>query len=486
MPGFPVFVSPPLREAFSRFILKNISFPALRRLLWSAIKGTTEDLTRIPLPRAIFLLAVPMILEMAMESLFAVVDIFFVAQLGDEAVATVGLTESVLTLIYALAVGLSTAVTAMISRRIGEKKPGAAGQVAMQAIWIGLGLSLSLAIPGVWFAPDILRLMGAEGGIVREGAAFTRIMFGGNAAIVFLFLLNAIFRGGGNASLAMRALWLANGLNLILDPCLIFGLGPFPELGLPGAAIATTIGRGVGVLFQLVILLRGDSVVVIRRRHLGWQPAILGRLLRVGAGGAAQYLIASASWVFLMRLVATEGSAVIAGYTIGIRVIIFAILPAWGMANAAATLVGQNLGAGEPGRAAQAAWRTAFYAMIFLVSVSAACILFAPQLVAAFDPNPAVVASGVACLRTICLGYVAFAYGLVLSQALNGAGDTRTPTVLNLIAFWGVQIPLAYLLSQSLAWGAGGVYWAMVTAEVLFALICIAVFRQGRWQRVQV
>ncbi|RMG62968.1 MAG: MATE family efflux transporter [Bacteroidetes bacterium] len=427
-----------------------------------------------------------MILEMAMESLFAVVDIFFVAQLGDEAVATVGLTESVLTLIYALAVGLATAVTAMISRRIGEKKPEAAGEVAVQAIWMGLGLAVVLGIPGLCFAPDILRLMGAEASIVTEGAAFTRIMFGTNVVIVFLFLLNAVFRGGGNASLAMRALWIANGLNIVLDPCFIFGLGPFPELGLPGAAVATSLGRGAGVAFQLYVLLRGKSAIKLSARHLRWRADILRRLGRVGAGGAAQFLVASASWVFLMRLVATEGSAVIAGYTIGIRIIVFAILPAWGMANAAATLVGQNLGAGDPQRAAQAAWRTAFYAMLFLVSISALCILFAPELIAAFDDTPAVVASGAACLRTICLGYVAFAYGMVLSQALNGAGDTRTPTLLNLIAFWGVQIPLAYVLSQSMDWGAPGVYWAMVIAELLFAMICIAVFRQGRWQQVKV
>jgi putative MATE family efflux protein len=456
------------------------------QLIKDTVRGTDEDLTVIPLGRALLLLSVPMILEMMMESLFAIVDAFFVAKKGADALATVGLTESVIFLIYALAIGLSTATTAMVSRRIGEKKPDEAAKAAGQSILLALLLAVLLGVPGFWFAADILRLMGAEESVVATGTPYTQIMFGGNGIILFLFLINGIFRGVGNASLAMRTLILANGLNIVLDPCLIFGWGPFPEMGVTGAAVATNIGRGVGVAFQLFILFGGRSLLPIAKHHFFLHLDILLRLLKVGAGAAGQYLISSASWVFLMRVISSFGKEVVAGYTISIRVIIFAILPAWGLSNAAATLVGQNLGANRPDRAEKAAWQTAFYAMLFLLSISIFCFFSAPWIIGLFSPEPKVFEAGVSSLKIVCAGYFLFAYGMVLSHAINGAGDTFTPTLINLVAFWLIQIPLAYFLAISQNWGPEGVYWTILIAESIFALIFIMIFRQGKWKTTKI
>lgn len=451
-----------------------------------AVKGTEEDLTAISLNRAIVLLSVPMILEMVMESLFAVVDAYFVAKVSIEAVTTVGLTESVLFLIYAVSIGLSMAATAMVSRRVGENEPKKAAISASQAIILAVILSLVTGALGFTFAENVLEFMGAEPEVVASGVGYTRIMFGGNLVIMLLFLLNGIFRGVGNASLAMRTLWISNGLNMILDPCLIFGWGFFPEMGVQGAAVATNIGRGVAVVFQLYLLFSGTGIIKLVLKYFIPRKDILLSLINVASGGTGQYLISSASWMFLMRIVAFSGKEVVAGYTIAIRLIIFAILPAWGMANAAATLVGQNLGAKQPDRAEKSVWRTAFYAMVFLLGVSVSCFFLAPWLISFFHQDPAVVDAGVTSLRIICSGYVFFAYGIVISTSLNGAGDTRTPTWINFICFWLIQLPLAYTFALFLGYEAPGVYWAVLITELVFAGVCIWVFRQGKWKLVEI
>ncbi|GAB4429518.1 MAG: MATE family efflux transporter [Bacteroidia bacterium] len=450
--------------------------------LRAAIQGSEEDFTTIPLRRAIVLLAIPMILEMAMESLFAVVDIFFVGRLGAHAVTAVGLTETVLTLVYALAIGLGTAVTALVARRTGERNPEGAALAAAQAIRLTLVLALLLGVAGYFGSAAVLRLMGADETVIAQGIGYTRTMFTGNGIIFFLFLLNGLFRGTGQAFYAMRALWLANIINMLLDPCLIFGLGPFPELGLTGAAVATNIGRGCGVLYQLYLLSRRSDHLPLRAAHFRFDWQTTRRLVQIAAGSIGQYIIGSASWIFLMRIMALFGSAVVAGYTISVRLIIFAILPAWGMSNAAATLVGQNLGAGHPDRAAAAAWQTTFYTMIFLVFMAITCIAFAPFLIGIFTPDPETLATGVQSLRIICLAYIFSAFGMVLGQALNGAGDTLSPLLINLFCFWLIQVPLAYVLATQLNLGPSGVYWAIVCTDISYALVSIAVFRQGRWK----
>ncbi|MEO1627673.1 MAG: MATE family efflux transporter [Bacteroidota bacterium] len=454
--------------------------------LLPAIRGDEKEFTKGSIRRAIFMLSVPMILEMIMEALFAVVDIFFVAQISTDAVATVGVTESVITLVYAMAIGISMAATAMVGRRIGEEDHEGAAIASMQAIFLGIFVSTILGIGGFLFAEDLLRLMGLKEELIAQNASYTRIIFSTNIVITLLFLLNAIFRGAGDASLAMRSLWIANGLNIILDPIFIFGLGPIPEMGIAGAAIATSIGRGSGVIFQLYILLRGRGIIRILRRHLQLQWHIIGRLLRVSLGGTGQHIIASASWIFLMRIIALFGEDVLAGYTIAIRVIIFCVLPCWGMSNAAATLVSQNLGAQQADRAEQSVWRTAQYNMYFLLAISVLFYLAAPQVLALFTTEEAVVEAGVLSLRIICLGYVFFAYGMVISQAFNGAGDTVTPTVINFFCFWMVEIPLAYILAVVLDWGPSGVYWTIAISESLLALLCILLFRQGRWKKTTI
>ena len=455
-------------------------------LIKSAIRGDEKNFTSGGINRAIVLLSIPMILEMIMEALFAVVDVFFVSRVSVNAVATVGLTESVITLVYSIAIGLSMATTAMVARRVGENDIEKAGEAAAQAILITVVISLVISILGIVFARDILRLMGGSRQLIEEGVGYTQIIFGGNLVIMLLFLLNSIFRGAGDAAIAMRALWIANILNMILDPCFIFGLGPFPELGVAGAAVATNIGRGIGVIFQLYVLFRGKVIVRLARRHAKVVWAIIKRLLDVSLGGMGQYIIASASWIFLMRIISDFGESAVAGYTISIRMIIFAILPAWGMANAAATLVGQNLGAKQPDRAEISVWRSAFFTMVFLLSVSVIYYLFAYPMVRLFHDDISVVKYGVASLKIICLGYVFFAYGMVISQAFNGAGDTKTPTWINFICFWLLQIPLAYVMSKNLAMGPNGVFWAVAISETILAIICIIIFRQGKWKSVAI
>ena len=455
-------------------------------LIKSAIRGDEKNFTTGGINRAIVLLSIPMILEMIMEALFAVVDVFFVSRVSVNAVATVGLTESVITLVYSIAIGLSMATTAMVARRVGENEIEKAGEAAAQAILITVLISLVISVLGIVFAKDILRLMGGSRQLIEEGVGYTQIIFGGNLVIMLLFLLNSIFRGAGDAAIAMRALWIANILNMILDPCFIFGLGPFPELGVAGAAVATNIGRGIGVIFQLYILLRGRVIVRLARRHAKVVWAIIKRLLEVSLGGMGQYIIASASWIFLMRIISDFGESAVAGYTISIRMIIFAILPAWGMANAAATLVGQNLGAKQPDRAEISVWRSAFFTMVFLLSVSVIYYLFAYPMVRLFHDDISVVKYGVSSLKIICLGYVFFAYGMVISQAFNGAGDTKTPTWINFVCFWLLQIPLAYIMSKNLAMGPNGVFWAVAISETVLAIVCIIIFRQGKWKSVAI
>ena len=455
-------------------------------LIRDALSGKEYDYTSGSIRRAVLLLAIPMMLEMMMESIFAITDIFFVAKLGADAVATVGLTEAVITLLYAIAVGFSMSVTAMVSRRIGEKNPHGAAIVAGQTIWIGLFVSVIVGWLGIRFGADILKLMGANDAVIEQGGAYTSIMLGGSITIVYLFLLNAIFRGAGDATIAMKSLWLANGINIILDPCLIYGLGPFPELGVTGAAIATNIGRGIGVLYQLYHLFDGSSRIKLAITHLRIVHQVMIRLLSISFGGVAQFLIATASWVILMTIVAPYGSAAIAGYTIAIRIIDLTFLPAWGMSNAAGTLVGQNLGALKPDRAEQSVWKTTKYNFIFLVSIAVFFITFSEQIVGIFSHEPEIIAYGSDCLRLISYGYGLFAIGMVLVQAFNGAGDTYTPTIINLFCFWMIQIPVAYLLAEYAGMGPKGVFVSITLAESLIAVVAFLIFRRGRWKLKQV
>ena len=456
------------------------------RLVSDALAGKEHDYTSGSIRSAVLLLAIPMMLEMAMESIFAITDIYFVSGLGADAVATVGLTEAVITLLYAIAVGLSMAVTAMVSRRIGEQNPEGAAIVAGQTIWVGLFVALVVGAIGIFLGEEILRFMGASNSVIEQGSSYTSIMLGGSITIVYLFLLNAIFRGAGDATVAMKSLCLANGINIILDPCLIYGVGPFPEMGLTGAAVATNIGRGIGVLYQLYYLFGGSTRVKVQLQHLRIVSKTLFKLLRLSVGGVGQFLIATASWVILMKIVAPFGSAAIAGYTIAIRVIDLTFLPAWGMSNAASTLVGQNLGAGKPERAEQSVWKTAQYSTVFLVAVAIPFIIFAEQLIGIFSNDPTVIAYGSDCLRYISYGYGFFAMSMVLTQSFNGAGDTMTPTVINLFCFWMLQIPLAYFLAMVLNVGPQGVFISITVAESLVAIIAYVIFRKGRWKKVSV
>lgn len=456
-------------------------------LLKRALRGDEQNFTEGSINRAIFLLSVPMILEMLMESLFAVVDVYFVSKLGDnDAVATVGLTESVVTLVYSLAFGLSMGVTAMVARRVGEKDIRAAEVAAIQSFYIAVSISLVITVTGLLFAEDILRMMGASERLIQKNAGYTRWMFGGNITIMMLFIINAVFRGAGNASLAMRALMISNGLNIILDPVFIFGWGPVPAYGVEGAAIATNIGRGIGVTYQLYHLLKGKGIIKISKEVLPLNWCVIRRLLMLSAGGTGQFVIASASWIFLMRIMSHFGSAALAGYTIAIRVIIFTILPAWGFSNAAATLVGQNLGAGHPQRAEKSAWTAALLNMAFLGSVSVFFVFAAELIIGLFTSDREVISNGVLCLKVVCLGYVFYAYGMVISQSFNGAGDTLTPTILNFFGFWIVQIPLAYSLAILLDLGPAGVYAAIAASESLLAIACIIIFRKGKWKIMKV
>lgn len=464
----------------------NQRFSRTIALFRQAISGTETEYTSGSIDRAIFLLSVPMVLEMLMEGLFALVDIFFVAKLGKEATATIGLTEVVMSQIVALALGISMATTAMVARRIGEKDREGAAVAAMQSIIIGIVICLIIAVFFYFKAGDILAFMGGSTELIMTGTGYTRILLTGSSTMFFLYLLNAIFRGAGNAAIAMRTLWIANGINIVLDPMLIFGIWFFPEMGVKGAAIATTIGRGIGVGYQVYHLVNGKSLVRLSLRHLRLAWDIIYKLAKVSSTGVLQFFMATASWLFIIRIIALFGDAAVAGYSIGIRIVIFTILPAWGMASAASTLVGQNLGAGEPERAEKSVWRTAFFNMIFLTSVSVLFVIAAPWIIPFFTKEPDVIHQGVLCLRIICLGYVFYAYGMVIGQAFNGAGDTVTPTIINFIAFWLLQIPLSYTFATLFAWGPVGVYWGIAISESLLALIAIAVFRRGKWKTVQI
>lgn len=454
--------------------------------LWSAVReslrGTHRDYTTGPIGRSIILLAIPMVLEMLMESVFAVVDIFWVAHLGADAVATVGLTESMLTLLYAVAIGLGIGATAMVARRIGEKNPEGAARSAVQAIALGLIVSIIFAAIGVPLAPKLLSLMGGSAWVVEQGSGFTRVMFAGNASILLLFLINAIFRGAGDAAIAMRVLWLANAINILLGPCFIFGLGPFPELGVTGAAVATTIGRSTGVLFALSKLIRPGGRFDITRRHVRLEPSIMARLVRLSATATFQVFIGMASWIGLIRTISSFGSDAVAGYTIGVRVIIFALLPSWGMANASATMVGQALGAGKPDRAERAVWRAGFYNMICLGIVGLIFVIFTRQIIGLFTDDPKVIPYGVDCLRIVAYGFLFYAWGMVITQSFNGAGDTWTPTIINIFVFWLWEIPIAYTLAIFLGIGPRGVFISIMIAFSTLAVVSAIVFRQGKWK----
>ncbi len=464
--------------------------PAESQSLWrelrDAIRGTNADYTKIPLRRAVFLLAVPMVLELVLESTFAVVDIFFVAKLGPSAVATVGLTESYLFLLYSVAMGLAMAVTAVVARRIGEGKREEAAVTAVQAIIIALLASLLPALIGMVYAQDLLRLMGADTWSIEHGYRYTQWMLGGNAVIVLLFVINAIFRGAGDAAIAMRVLWLANGLNILLCPLLIFGAGPVPALGIEGAAIATNIGRGTGVLFQLWVLFRGGQHIRVLASQLAWQGVILWNIVRTSLGGVGQMIVAMTSWIFLMRILASIGSEAVAGATIAIRVMMFTLMPAWGMSNAAATLVGQNLGAKQPERAEAAVWQIGWYNMAFLLAISVAYFALPREIVGIFTSDAAVITIGAEWLRI--LSYALFVYGwwMVSVQAFNGAGDTATPTWINVVFFWLIQIPLAWLLAVRLGWQENGVFWAVFVSETSVGLFTLWLFSRGKWKTAQV
>ncbi len=464
----------------------NLSPPGLWESIREALRGSHQDYTSGSLNRAILLLAIPMVLEMVLESLFAVVDVFFVGRIGANAVATVGLTESLLSLIFAVAIGLSMSTTAMVARRIGEKDPEDASVAGVQAIILGLSVSLLVGVPCFIFAPRLLQLMGASPEIVATGSGYARIALGGSGAILMLFLNNAIFRGAGDAAIAMRLLWVSNVINLVLDPCLIFGLGPFPRMGVTGAALATFTGRSIGVLYQFYRLGRGTERLPSLARHLRVNLGVLWRLIRVSITGILQFAIAHTSWIGLVRIVSTFGAAALAGYTIAIRIVIFVILPSWGLSNAAATLVGQNLGAGKPERAESSVWRTGFYNMIFLGAVGVALILFAEPTVRLFTQDPDVVPLAASCLRILSYGNIGYAYGMVMLQAFNGAGDTITPTWVNLFGFWFLEIPLAYWLAIPMNLRSNGAFFSIVIAECSIAAAGILLFRRGRWKQQKI
>jgi putative MATE family efflux protein len=468
----------------------NAELAAERRSLWvelrAAVRGTNGEYTKIPLRRAVFLLAVPMVLELVLESTFAVVDIFFVGKLGSSAVATVGLTETMLFLLYSIGMGLAMAVTAVVARRIGEGKREEAAVTAVQAIWLAVLASIPFSIVGIVFAQDILRLMGADDWILTHGYPYMQWALGGNAVIMLLFTINAIFRGAGDAAAAMRVLWVANALNIVLDPILIFGFGPVPAFGVEGAAIATTIGRGVGVLMQLWILFRGGEHLRVLRSQLTWHGATAWNILRTSFGGIGQMIVAMTSWIFLMRILAGIGSEAVAGATIAIRIMMFAMMPAWGMANAAATLVGQNLGAQQPARAEASVWHIGAYNMAYLLLVSVVFFALPKEMMGIFTTDPTVVTIGGEWLRILSYSFFVYGWWMVSVQAFNGAGDTATPTWINVVFFWLIQIPLSWLLAIRLDWGHSGVFWGVFISETSVGLFTLWLFSRGRWKTVQV
>jgi len=462
--------------------LKSLNFKEIWLDIKEAIAGSERDFTNTNLGRAIFILAVPMVLEMVMESVFAVVDIFFVSKLGPDAVATVGLTESVMTVVYAIGIGLSMATTALVSRRIGEKKKKEAGVVAFQAILLGVFVSLFIAVPGVIFAKDFLIIMGATEKMAEEGYLYPAVMFGSNVVVMLLFIINAVFRSSGDAAISMRVMWFANIINIILDPLLIFGIGPFPELGIMGAAVATSIGRGIAVLYQFYLLFRGNHRIKLYFDSLKVKFDVMWQILKISGGGIMQNLVATSSWIFLVRIIAVSGPEALAGYTIAIRIIIFMLLPAWGLSNAAATLVGQNLGAKKPERAEKTVWVTGYVNMAFMGIMGLALFLFPEFWIRLFIADPLVIENGILALRIISIGFLFYALGMVMMQGFNGSGDTTTPTKINLVSFWLFEIPLAWFLAIVLNWGLTGASIAIVCAESFLALSALYLFRKGKWK----
>jgi len=469
---------------------KNISrrkqLKQLLRDIWESISGTEQDFTSGKLSRAILLLSIPMVLEMVMESIFAIVDIFFVSKLGSDAVATVGITESLITIVYAVAVGLSMATTALVSRRIGEKKPEEGAKVAFQAMLTGLVISFMIAWVGWFYAPEILKMMGVSSDIAHSMSGYTAWMLGGNAVIMMLFIINAVFRSSGDAAISMRVLILANSLNIILDPCLIFGLGPFPELGITGAAIATNIGRGIAVIFQLYLLFGGKHRIKMNRASIVVNFKMIREILRISTGGIMQTLIATSSWIGMVRILSVFGNEVLAGYTIAIRIIIFSLLPSWGLSNAAATLVGQNLGAKKPERAERAVWFTGITNVILLGSIGIFFVIWPEFFMRLFIQDDIVVGYGATALRLISFGFLAYGMGMVMIQSFNGAGDTNTPTWINFFCFWLLEIPLAYTLSLVMGFREYGVFFAILSAETVMTILAVILFRRGKWKLKEV
>jgi len=463
---------------------KNKSF--LMKKLWNdvieSISGTEQDFTKGSLSRAILLLSIPMVLEMMMESLFALFDTFFVAKLGSEALATIAYTESMMTIFYAVGIGFSMATTALIARRIGENKKREASKVASQAIIIGVVFSAFFAIPGIFFPRELLSLMGASGETIDQGYLFTSYMLSFNIVIMLLFIINAVFRSSGDAAISLRVLVVANLINIVLDPCLIFGLGPFPELGIKGAAIATVIGRGTAVVFQFYILFRGKVRIKVRLEDFRIKMKTIVKLIKLSYGGIGQYLIATSSWVILIRILSEFGDEAVAGYQVAIRILIFTLLPSWGLSNAAATMVGQNLGAKKPERAEKSVWKTAFINVGFLMFFAMIFIYDSEYFIRLFVVDEVVVAHGSKALTVISIGYICYAFGMVMPQAFNGAGDTATPTWINFVSFWLVQIPVAYMLAIVLEWEVEGVFYSIVIGETVLAILGIVLFKKGKWK----
>ncbi|MFY2559984.1 MATE family efflux transporter [Corallococcus terminator] len=450
--------------------------------LWLAVRGSTEDLATGPVDRAFLLLSVPMVLEMVMESIFALVAVLFVSRLGADAIATVGLTESVLTLFQTVPLGLSIGATALIARRIGQKDPERAASTAVQALGLGLALSVPLALAGSLFARPLLVALGAAPGVVEHGLGYTRLMLGSFPIIMLLFLISAILRGAGDAATSMRALWLANSVNIVLAPLFIFGLGPVPAMGVTGAALATTVGRSTGVLYQVYRLLKGSGRLELHRRHLRVELSTLRSLLKLSGGAILQSLLGMSSWLVLMSIVATFGSTALAGYTLAMRILLFAQQPSWGLSHAAGTLVGQSLGAGDTDRAERAAWRASFYTLGFLGVVAVGFLVFAEPLIHRFTSDPEVALHAARCLRIVSCSLVLYAFVTVLPHAFNGAGDTTTPTVVNALFSWGLQLPLAYVLCHPLGWGPTGVFVAIAVTYGALGLTSAALFRRGGWK----
>ena len=456
------------------------------KALRDAINGTEADYTKIGIKRAIFLLAVPMILELVMESTFAIVDIYFVSKLGASAVATVGLTETYLFLLYSVAMGLATAVTAIVSRRIGEKNKEEAGLTAVQAIFIGILISIPFAIAGIFFAKDLLALMGADTWSIEHGYHFTQWMLGGNVVIVLLFVINAIFRGAGDAAIAMRVLWIANIINMILCPILIFGWGPVPALGITGSSVATNIGRGSAVIIQLWTLFKGGKHIRSALSQIYWDAKIIINIARTSLGGVGQMMVAMTSWIFVMRILSSVSSEAVAGATIVMRIMMLTLMPAWGLSNAAATLVGQNLGAGHPERAETSVWKIGFYNMIFLVVVSFIYFFGSEWLMKIFTSDADVITIGSEWIRILSYSYFVYGWWMVSVQAFNGSGDTKTPTIINLVFFWLIQIPLSYILAIKLGWQHSGVFWSILISETSVGLFTLWLFKRGKWKTAKV